>query len=200
MWLRIIILFSYLVITAQSGSAQVVNTVNRRLTLDSIYHLDEAPGAGLIWFKNKFSYKTFANGTIEFDARGRDILQKSFIGFAFHGINDTTYDAIYFRPFNFKAAAEIRQNHSVQYISMPDYDWEILRNEHPDKYENKITPAPDPEDWFHVKIVVEWPMVTVYVNGRQVLSVKQLSEQKKGRYGFWVGNNSPGDFKNLKIK
>jgi hypothetical protein len=83
---------------------------------------------------------------------------------------------------------------------MPNYDWEILRNEHPDKYENKITPAPAPEDWFHVKIVVEWPMVTVYVNGGQVLSVQQLSEQKKGRYGFWVGNNSPGDFKNLQIK
>src|SRR3989441_6731992 len=42
------------------------------------------------------------NGTIELDIRGKDVQQQSFVGVAFHGGDDTTYDAVYFRPFNFK--------------------------------------------------------------------------------------------------
>jgi hypothetical protein len=197
---RIFILFSYLVLIAGFGNAQVLQTVNRSVTVDSLIHVNEAPGAGLVWLKKKLAFRNFSNGTIEFDCRGRDVLQKSFVGIAFHGVNDSTYDAIYFRPFNFQAAEEIRRKHSVQYISMPKYDWELLREEHPGKYENEITPAPDPNTWFHVKITVNWPQVEVWVNGQSVLHVTQLSEQKKGRIGYWVGNNSPGDWKNLTIK
>lgn len=200
MWFRFIILFSYLVIIAEISTAQNLKVVNRNLSVDSTIRLNEAPGVGIAWFKNKFSYKVFANGIIEFDARGRNVPQGSFLGIAFHGVNDSTYDAVYFRPFNFQAADKERQKHSVQYISMPKYDWELLRTDHPGKYENDIIPAPDPTSWFHVKIIVEWPMVTAFVNDKQVLSVKQLSEQKNGHIGFWVGNTSPGEFKNLKIK
>jgi hypothetical protein len=42
--------------------------------------------------------KKFTEGTIEFDARGRDVLQKSFIGVAFHGEDNDTYETVYFRP------------------------------------------------------------------------------------------------------
>ena len=44
----------------------------------------------------------FSNGTIEFDVKGKNILQQSFVGIAFHGQDLKTYDAVYFRPFNFK--------------------------------------------------------------------------------------------------
>ncbi len=35
--------------------------------------------------------------------RGKNVFQKSFIGIAFHGQDDKTYDAVYCRPFNFIA-------------------------------------------------------------------------------------------------
>jgi len=43
----------------------------------------------------------FSNGTIELDIRGKDLFQQSFVGIAFHGVDNETYDGIYFRPFNF---------------------------------------------------------------------------------------------------
>jgi hypothetical protein len=56
--------------------------------------LDEGLGAGILWLKEN----NFSRGTIEVDLRGRDLLQRSFVGIAFHGSDDATYDAIYFRP------------------------------------------------------------------------------------------------------
>ena len=68
---------------------------------------------------------------------------------AFHGLNDTTFDAVYFRPFNFNNPA--RNGHSVQYISHPEFPWYKLRKE---QYENLINPVPEPNDWFHVLIIM----------------------------------------------
>jgi len=51
----------------------------------------------------------------------------------------------------------------VQYISHPSYGWEKLRCGHPGKYEQAVTPEPDPNEWFHVRIVVASPKVNVFV-------------------------------------
>ncbi len=143
----------------------------------------------------------FTNGTIELDVRGKDVLQQSFVGVAFHAVDGTTFDAVYFRPFNFKADDPARRAHAVQYISHPTYTWDKLRAEQPGKYEQPVTPAPDPNDWFHVRVVVTAPQVKVFVNDAKEpnLVVTQLSDRRKGRVGLWVGNNSAGDFANLKI-
>src|SRR4051812_12344489 len=61
--------------------------------------LGEAPGDGVAYLEGT----EFANGTIQLDLRGKDVQQQSFLGVAFHGIDGTTYDAVYFRPFNFRA-------------------------------------------------------------------------------------------------
>src|SRR5437016_3013637 len=37
-------------------------------------------------------------GTIELDIRGKDVAQQSFLGVAFHGVDTSTHDAVYFRP------------------------------------------------------------------------------------------------------
>ncbi len=159
--------------------------------------LDENGGDGLAWWPETH----FANGTIEFDVRGKDVFQRSFVGIAFHGADERTFDAVYFRPFNFQATDPARRNHAVQYISMPDYDWQKLRSEQPEKYEKPVSPAPAPDQWFHVRIVVAHPRVRVFVNDSAdpCLEVNQLSARKTGWVGFWVGNNSGGDFANLKV-
>ena len=143
----------------------------------------------------------FTNGTIECDIRGKDVQGESFVGIAFHGVDSATYDAIYFRPFNFRAADSARRVHAIQYISHPTYTWQKLRAEHPGAYERAVDPVPDPNGWFHVRIVVAGSQVRVFVAEATTpsLVVDRLSERKEGLVGFWVGNASSGDFANLRI-
>jgi len=163
----------------------------------TILRFDERMGDGLAWLPDT----QFSNGTIEFDVKGRDVLQRSFVGVAFHGLDEKAYDAIYFRPFNFRATDPTRRNHAVQYISHPAYTWQKLRAERPEEFENPVDPAPDPTGWVHVRIVVAHPKVSVFVDDAAApcLEVQQLSDRKTGWIGFWVGNGSSGDFANLKV-
>ena len=125
----------------------------------------------------------------------------SFVGVAFHGVDGTTYDAIYFRPFNFKTEDAGRRSHGVQYVSHPIYQWQKLRTEQPGKYEQAVNPVPDPNAWFHARVVVASPKVSVFVADAKEpsLVVDQLSNRKNGLVGLWVGNGSGGDFANLKV-
>lgn len=61
---------------------------------------------------------------------------KSFVGIAFHRRDDSTYDAVYLRPFNFRATDPTRHMHAVQFISVPDYDWPRLRQDSPEEFED----------------------------------------------------------------
>ncbi len=157
--------------------------------------LDAQPGDGVAKLKGL----SFKNGTIEVDIKGKNAPGQSFVGVAFHGADDDTYDAVYFRPFNFKNSE--RNGHSVQYISHPAYTWSKLRKAHPEKYENPVSPVPNPDEWFHATIVVAYPSVKVYVNHADTpsLEIEQLSARQEGWVGLWTGNNSEGGFKNLKI-
>jgi len=76
---------------------------------------------GILWLKDV----GFSNGTIELDIRGKDEFQQSFVGIAFHGVDNTTLDAIYFRPFNFQSTDPVRKVHAVQYVSQPDKPWQV---------------------------------------------------------------------------
>jgi len=55
--------------------------------------------------------------------------------------------------------------------------------------------------WFHVRVVVASPKVSVFVGDAKQpsLVVTQLSDRTKGLVGLWVGNGSGGDFADLKI-
>ena len=159
--------------------------------------LSEALGDGVAFLPGI----DFTNGTIEFDVRGKDVAQQSFVGVAFHGADGAAYDAIYFRPFNFKAADPVSRSHAVQYHSLPIYTWQKLRTEQPGKYEQAVNPVPDPKAWLRARVVVANPKVSVFVGDSKdpCLAVNLLSDRKKGLVGLWVGNNSGGDFANLTI-
>jgi hypothetical protein len=168
---------------------------NRKPKFNDGVSLDGLPGNGLLYI-NDFE---FINGKIELDIKGKDDPGRSFVGIAFHGLNDSTYEAIYFRPFNFKNPE--RKNHSVQYISMPQNDWYKLREQHPGVYESTIQPVPDPDNWFHATVIINYPEVKVFVNNSDdpSLIIRKISIRNTGWVGLWVGNNSEGRFKNLKI-
>ena len=74
---------------------------------------------GIVWLKGI----NFSTGSIDVDIRGKDVFQQSFVGIAFHGVDTVTYEAIYFRPFNFQSPDTLRRKHTVQYISEPEYPW-----------------------------------------------------------------------------
>src|SRR5688572_25175805 len=101
--------------------------VNREVTNihDKQYpgiHLDERYEDGIVWL-NDFEFK---NGVIEFDTRGKDLKQHSFVGIAFHGIDTTTFECIYLRPFNFPEKEDPKKHRMIQYIARPDYTWQVL--------------------------------------------------------------------------
>jgi hypothetical protein len=199
--LILLVVFSGMV-QAQPGkkikaNARQWSTFNREVTYkDDVIYLNANENDGMLWL-NDYS---FSNGIIELDIKGKDERGKSFVGIAFHGNDNETFDGVYFRPFNFRSPE--RNTHSVQYISMPDNEWSVLRKEFPGKYENKISPAPEPDQWLHAKIVVDYPSVKVYVNGAKEasLEVVQMSDQKEGKLGLWVGNGSDGWFKNIVVR
>jgi len=159
--------------------------------------LSQNPGVGVAYIEGV----EFADGALEIDIRGKDVQQQSFVGVAFHGLDEKTYDAVYFRPFNFRTEDQARRIRAVQYIAHPTYTWQKLRTEQPGKYEKPVNPAPDPNGWFHARIVVASPKVSVFVNDAKEpsLVVDQLSDRKKGLVGLWVGNASGGDFASFKI-
>jgi hypothetical protein len=143
----------------------------------------------------------FSEGTIDVELRGKNDPGRSFIGIAFRGADDKSFDVVYFRPFNFKNQDPARRLRAVQYVSWPSFTWEKLRQESPGKYEQPVSPAPDPDGWFRARIVIENRKVSVFVNDalRPSLVVTPLSDRRGGRVGLWVDTTSVGDFANLKL-
>jgi len=144
----------------------------------------------------------FTDGVIEFDALGQSgPPQSNFIGVAFRVVDERHRDAIYFRPFNFRAEDAARKARAIQYISHPKFQWFDLRKDKPGQYEKPAAPAPDGDEWFHVRIVVERPRVSVYVNDAKEpsLVVEELSGRTGGGIGLWVGPGQGGHFANLEI-
>lgn len=141
----------------------------------------------------------FETGTIEVELLGENSPGRSFIGIAFNIEDAATYEAVYFRPFNFVAPAQINRDHMVQYICHPDFTWSRLREEHTGVFENEIPDPPDPDDWFKAVINVTATSVEVRVDGiaSPVLEVERLNTTKSGKIGLWVGNGSSGRFRNL---
>ena len=210
MKIRAIIFSASILLTALNCSSQqkgdnqdlqkkykVVNRIISPGTINGSVHLNEGENPGIAWITGQ----EFTYGVIELDLKGKDAFQQSFVGIAFHGLNDTTYEAIYFRPFNFQTADPVRKAHAVQYIADPQYDWYKLRDAYPNRYEQPVSPSPDPNAWFHVRITVETKKISIYVNNndKPALVVEPLVQLRGKKIGYWVGNGSAGDWKNLTI-
>jgi hypothetical protein len=137
---------------------------------------------GVIWLP----VNEFSQGTIELVVRGRDILQGSFVGLAFHAVNDSTFDNVYCRPFNFRTVDPVRKIHALQYVYVPTYDWQKLRAEQNGKYEKGIATPPAATDWFTLTVQVEGNNVKAFINHEELpsLAVKKLNQTTKGRVGL----------------
>ena len=178
---------------------QQIKAVNRTLSIyekhPEAVEMNAAEGDGLAVLKEL----AFETGTIEVELLGENNPGRSFIGIAFNIQDEETFEAIYFRPFNFVATEQARKDHMVQYIHHPEYTWYKLREERTMEFENEISHPPDPDAWFKAIIKVSEKHVAVFMDedAEPVLKVERLTTLKSQKLGLWVGNGSSGRFRNL---
>jgi hypothetical protein len=181
----------------KKGKLQVVNREIKTVTENgkNFIQLSENKEEGLVWLPTK----DFKNGKITIKMRGKDVLQRSFVGVAFHGLNDTTYDAVYCRPFNFFAKDSIRKIHAIQYISHPIFTWKKLREERNGVFEKEIINPPNPNDWFTMTLIIDKKSVKAFINQdvKPSLVVEKLSDRQNGKIGIFVGDGAGGDFETI---
>jgi hypothetical protein len=182
----------------QSKQLKAVNRVISQYADDSkAVEMNAGDGSGL----GILAEIEFAQGIIEVELLGENNPGKSFIGIAFNIQDDNTYEAIYFRPFNFVAEEPIRKEHMVQYIFEPEFTWNNLRKNRTGEFENEITNPPHPDDWFKARIKITDEKVDVYVNEMSdpVLTIDRLTSTKSNKIALWIGHGSSGRFRNLTL-
>jgi hypothetical protein len=146
----------------------------------------------------------FHNGAIETllagkPAAGAGPAARGFIGIAFR-LQGNRYEYIYLRPTNGRAEDQVRRNHSTQYGAHPDYDFDRLRRESPEKYESYVDLQPGV--WTKFKIVIDGAKARLYVHGADqpslVVNDMRLGDSEGG-VALWVGPGTEGYFADLKI-
>jgi hypothetical protein len=178
---------------------QQIKVVNRSLSVfdksPGAVEMDASEGDGLAILKEL----AFESGTVQLELLGENNPGKSFIGFAFNIQDEETFEAVYFRPFNFVATEQIRKDHMVQYIHHPEFTWYKLREDRTGEFENEIPAPPDPDKWFKAIIKISGTHVKVFVDDKAepVLKVERLTTAKTDKIGLWVGHGSSGRFRNL---
>lgn len=146
------------------------------------------------------------DGTIEAQisgapAAGAMEAARGFAGIAFRVEPEANrFEYFYLRPTNGRAPDQVRRNHSVQYASHPDYPWQRLRQEEPDKYETYVDLQPGM--WSKVRIVVAGRSANLYVNEAEqpTLVVNDLKlDPKEGGIALWIGPGTEAYFSDLTV-
>jgi hypothetical protein len=149
---------------------------------------------------------TFHDGTIEIEVTGKPAAgapgdARGFVGVAFRAAKDASkYECFYIRPTNGRADDQLRRNHSTQYVSFPDYEWQRLRTETPGQYESYVDLVPG--EWTKIRIEVRGVKARLYVNGspQPVLVVNDLKlGDGKGPVALWIGPGTEAHFANLRL-
>jgi len=149
----------------------------------------------------------FTNGIIEVKVLSRLLknapeFARGFIGVAFR-INDsnTKYESIYLRPTNGRANDQVRRNHSIQYYSYPDYKFDRLRKESPERYESYADM--DLNKWITIRIEVKDAQAKLFLNNNTQPSIivndLKHGANASGSIALWVDVGTEGYFKDLKI-
>src|SRR5262245_55039390 len=148
----------------------------------------------------------FQDGVIEIELTGEPGANagegaRGFVGVAFRVSPEAAkYECFYVRPTNGRTDDQVRRNHSTQYISFPEFPWQRLRKEFPEKYESYVDLVPG--EWTKVKIEVRGDKARLYVHGssQPVLVVNDLKlGQSRGQVALWVGPGTVAHFANLRI-
>jgi hypothetical protein len=150
---------------------------------------------------------TFQDGTVDVDVVGRPRPgsfegARGFVGVVFRSRPDaSSYECIYLRPTNGRANDQLRRNHSTQYISEPEFDFDRLRKEAPGVYESYVDL--EPGVWTHMRIEISGTGARLFINGsaQPVLIVNDLKHGvSSGQVGLWIGVGTEAFFSSLRIR
>jgi len=150
---------------------------------------------------------SFRDGVIEVDVAGRRgpyalAEDRGFIGIAFRvSPKGERFEYIYVRPENGRAADQVRRNHSVQYASQPDFPWQRMRKEFPERYESYVDL--EPTVWTRMRVEVEGTRARLFVHGAKepTLLVDDLKlGDAEGGVALWIGAGTEGFFSNLRVQ
>ena len=120
----------------------------------------------------------------------------------FYIIGPRTPESIYLRPTNSLADDQLRRNHSVQYVAFPDYRFDRLRRESPEKYETYA--ELELARWMHMRINVKGQRAVLYLDhsDKPALIVKdlKLGSNQRGGVGVWLESGTVAYFRELTIR
>jgi hypothetical protein len=152
----------------------------------------------------------FEDGVIEIELTGEPGATagegaRGFVGVAFRvsagsAKDDLKYECFYLRPANGRADDQVRRNHSIQYISFPEFPWQRLRKEFPEKYESYVDLVPG--EWTKMKVEVQGDKARLYVHDapQPVLVVNDLKRgQSHGQIALWIDPGTVAHFANLRV-
>ena len=147
---------------------------------------------------------SFHNGEIRVELAGKPRAgvgegARGFIGVAFRLQNDT-FEYIYLRPTNGRADDQVRRNHSTQYSAFPSFDFAVLRQQSPEKYESYVDL--EPGAWTRYRITVQGTTARLYVHdaSQPSLVVNDLKlGDTSGAVALWIGPGTEGYFRGLEI-
>ena len=150
----------------------------------------------------------FYEGTIDVDiAAERNIYAdesvRAFAGIAFRKQSNTQYDMVYLRETNGQLNEVVppgeRINRAIQYVSVPKWDFDVLRTQFPGKYE---AGAPIAEKrWSHLRLLVKNNTISASVDGKPIFNQIQLLEKNPaGSIAYWVDVGTDAYFSNLRIQ
>ncbi|GGH24853.1 hypothetical protein GCM10007423_08620 [Dyadobacter endophyticus] len=149
----------------------------------------------------------FKNGTIEVKVLSRLLndapdYARGFIGVAFRidGQN-SKYESIYIRPTNGRADDQVRRNHSIQYYSYPEYKFDVLRKQAPEKYESYADM--ELNKWISLRVEVKGSNAKLFIDNNPqpslVVNDLKLGSDTSGGIALWVEVGTEGFFSDLKI-
>ena len=73
------------------------------------------------------------------------------MGVTFRAASDASkYECFCILRTNGRSDDQVRRNHSTQYMSFPDYEWQRLRTEAPGRYESYVDLVPG--EWTKIKV------------------------------------------------
>jgi len=164
-------------------------------------------GADIPTFVRLKNTDNFCNGTIEVMLLSRllptaDANARGFIGLVFRINKDNNrFESIYLRPTNGRAEDQLRRNHSTQYFSYPDYNFDRLRKEAAGIYESYADMALN--EWIKMKIAVKNAQAKLYLNDnpQPVLIVNdlKLGAANSGAVGLFLDGGTDAYFRDIKV-
>lgn len=148
----------------------------------------------------------FTDGMIALDvasviAPGAPAYARGFIGVAFRVESADRFESVYLRPSNSRCDDQVRRNHTIQYAAYPDFTFDRLRTEAPERYESYVDVAL--EEWIHMEVQVQGTGMKLFINNasQPALIVNDLKHGANacGGIGLWIESGTIGYFSDVKV-